>query len=106
MIVSSALPEPPARRSPQLHLGRVVRAERLTPHMHRVVLGGDGLSRFTAGEHTDHYVKLQFPRPGVAYPSPFDPAAIRATLPREQWPVSRTYSVRAWDPAAGELTLD
>jgi NADPH-dependent ferric siderophore reductase len=78
--------------------------------MHRVVLGGDGLSRFAAGEHTDHYVKLMFPRPGVAYPAPFDvafdPVAVRAALPREQWPVTRTYSVRAWNPATVELTLD
>jgi NADPH-dependent ferric siderophore reductase len=92
--------------APQIHTGRVVRTERLTPNMHRVVLGGDGLSRFAAGEHTDHYVKLMFPRAGVRYDEPFDPAAARATMPREQWPVTRTYTVREWDPDAGELTLD
>ncbi|MEV6926345.1 siderophore-interacting protein [Dactylosporangium sp. NPDC051485] len=94
------------RPAPQTHTGRVERVERLTPNLHRVVLGGPGLDRFAPGEHTDHYVKLLFPRPGVQYPQPFDPAAVRAAFPREQWPVTRTYTVRAWDPGARELTLD
>jgi len=98
--------ERPARKAPQIHTGQVLRTERLTPNMHRVVLGGDGLARFEAGAYTDHYVKLMFPAAGVQYPEPFDPAQIRATLPREQWPVTRTYSVRTWDPAGRELTLD
>lgn len=76
------------------------------PHMIRVVLGGEGLAEFGAGEFTDHYVKLLFRRPGVEYPEPFDVERIRAELPREQWPVTRTYTVRAWDPASAELTID
>ncbi|WP_426505287.1 siderophore-interacting protein [Dactylosporangium sp. McL0621] len=96
----------PARPAPVTHTGRVVRAERVTPNLHRVVLGGDGLARFAAGEHTDHYVKLMFPRAGVDYPRPFDPAQARASMPRELWPVTRTYTVRAWNPATRELTLD
>ncbi|MFF4953974.1 siderophore-interacting protein [Streptomyces chattanoogensis] len=98
--------ERPARKQPTLHRGRVVRTEQLTPHMVRVVLGGEGLARFAAGEYTDHYVKLVFPLPEVSYPEPFDMARIRADLPRDQWPRTRTYTVRAWDAAAGELTLD
>jgi NADPH-dependent ferric siderophore reductase len=31
---------------------------------------------------------------------------VRAELPREQWPSTRTYTVRAWDAEAGELTID
>ena len=46
----------------------VTRVEQLTPHMVRIVAGGDGLAGLTAGEYTDHYVKLLFPRPGGAYP--------------------------------------
>ncbi|HEY0700746.1 MAG TPA: siderophore-interacting protein [Micromonospora sp.] len=84
----------------------VLRTERLTPHLIRVVLGGDGLADFDAGEYTDHYVKLLFPRPGVAYPEPFDLTAIRRDLPRDQWPRARSLTVRAWDPAARELTID
>ncbi|QKW05608.1 siderophore-interacting protein [Streptomyces sp. NA04227] len=94
------------RSAPQAHLARVVRTEQLTPHMRRVVLGGEGLARFEAGEFTDHYVKLLFPPAGVEYPEPFDIQRIRAELPRETWPVTRTYTVRAWDPERRELTLD
>jgi NADPH-dependent ferric siderophore reductase len=32
--------------------------------------------------------------------------AVRRDLPREQWPRTRTYTVRAWDPDAGEMTID
>ncbi|MFI6939861.1 siderophore-interacting protein [Streptomyces sp. NPDC050418] len=98
--------ERPARKAPQTHLAEVVRSERLTPHMQRVVLGGEGLARFTAGEFTDHYVKLLFTPEGVDYPEPFDIQAIRAERPRDQWPVTRTYTVRAWEPEMRELTVD
>ncbi|MDX6738852.1 siderophore-interacting protein [Actinocorallia sp. A-T 12471] len=93
------------RRIPAPYRTTVLRTEQLTPHMIRVVLGGDDLKqRFTAGAYTDHYVKLQLPRPDS--PEPFDPAEIRRTLPRDRWPITRTYTVRAWDPASAELTLD
>jgi NADPH-dependent ferric siderophore reductase len=84
----------------------VLRTSRVTPHMIRVVLGGEGLAGFPAGEFTDHYVKLLFPPPGAPYGVPFDVEQVRAELPQEQWPVTRTYTVRAWDPASGELTID
>ncbi|MEU8438619.1 siderophore-interacting protein [Streptomyces sp. NPDC029216] len=84
----------------------VVRTERLTPHMVRIVLGGDGLAGFGAGAYTDHYVKLLFEPEGVRYAEPWDLDAIRATHHREAWPRQRAYTVRAWDPARRELTLD
>ncbi|MER6419084.1 siderophore-interacting protein [Streptomyces sp. NPDC001137] len=99
--------EPPARKPRKAQSAQVVRTERLTPHMQRVVLGGEGLAAFAADTCTDHYVKLLFPpTEGVAYPEPFDLERIREELPREQWPVTRTYTVRAWDPVHRELTLD
>ncbi|MFI5525143.1 siderophore-interacting protein [Streptomyces platensis] len=98
--------ERPSRKKPAVHRALVRRTEQLTPHMVRVVLGGEGLAEFTAGEYSDHYVKLVFPRPGVAYPEPFDIARIREEFPRDQWPSTRTYTVRAWDAAARELTVD
>ncbi|WP_250405062.1 siderophore-interacting protein [Streptomyces cellostaticus] len=88
------------------HTAQVVRTERLTPHMQRVVLGGEGLAGFAADTCTDHYVKLLFGPAGVTYPEPFDLERVRAEFPREQWPVTRTYTVRAWDPEHRELTLD
>ena len=61
-----------ARRPRKPHTAQVVRTERLTPHMQRVVLGGEELTAFTAGTWTDHYIKLLFPAAGVTYPEPFD----------------------------------
>ncbi len=86
--------------------GRVVTTEQLTPSLVRVVLGGEGLTGFEAGEHTDAYVNVAIPPAGVAYTAPFDPDEVRGRLPREQWPFRRRYTVRRWDPAEGLVTLD
>lgn len=82
---------------------RVVRTERLTPHLIRITAAGDG---FRPNEFTDAYVKVLFPAPGVTYPEPFNLDVIRAELSREQWPTMRSYTVRSYDPPTGELTLD
>jgi NADPH-dependent ferric siderophore reductase len=84
----------------------VRRTEWLTPHMIRVVAGGPELAAFPDTPHTDRYVKIIFLRPEVSFPEPFDMETIRAELPREQWPITRTYTVRAFDAAAAELTID
>ncbi|MEV4115074.1 siderophore-interacting protein [Nonomuraea sp. NPDC049695] len=88
------------------HRGVVLRTERLTRNMVRVVVGGDGLADFATSGLTDHYVKLVFPYEGVEYPEPFSVKTCRETMPREHWPRLRTYTVRAWDPDSRELTLD
>lgn len=84
----------------------VQRVERVSPHVLRVVLGGPGLQDFPAGRFTDHYVKLLLPPPGAPYGPDFDLEQVRATLPKAQWPRTRTYTVRDWDPEAQELTVD
>ncbi|WBB79715.1 siderophore-interacting protein [Micromonospora sp. WMMD882] len=93
-------------RPKKVTTAHVVRADRLTRYVIRLVVGGDELVGLPLGEHTDHYVKLLFPRPGVSYPTPFDLAAIRRDLPAEQWPRLRAYTVRAWDPVAARMTID
>ncbi|WP_020666227.1 siderophore-interacting protein [Amycolatopsis nigrescens] len=96
----------PARKARPVITLRVLRTEQLTPHMIRVVAGGEGLSTFTPNGFTDAYVKLLFKVPGVTYPEPFDMETVRAELPREQWPKTRTYTVRYYDQRAGELAID
>jgi NADPH-dependent ferric siderophore reductase len=61
----------------------VARTELLTEAMVRVVLAGGDLARFEPSGDTDSYVKLVFTGDRL-----------------------RTYTVRAWDPDALELTID
>jgi len=97
------MPNRPARPATE---AVVTRVEQLTPHMVRVVVGGEALRRIEAGSCTDHYVKVLFPPAGVSYPEPFDAAAIRETMPREAWPVVRTYTIRRWLPEIPEMWID
>lgn len=75
----------------------VRRSERITPHMIRVTFGGDGLA--VDNGFTDRYVKLLFPV-GDRFPDNMD------TLPRDQMPPRRTYTVRSHDADRDELTID
>ena len=86
--------------------GEVLRTDRLTPSMVRVVLGGPGLAGFRPSTEADSYVNLAFPPPGAAYGPLFDPAEVKETLAKDWWPARRRLTVRRWDAAAGELTLD
>jgi len=103
-VTTSTGPQTRPRR--QARTAEVLHTTWLTPAMIRLSLGGEGLAGFDAGEFTDHYVKLIFPPPGAPYGLPVDPAAVEEAHPREQWPVTRAYTVRAWDAAAGVLTVD
>ncbi|HEX7136163.1 MAG TPA: siderophore-interacting protein [Iamia sp.] len=94
------------RPLPAVFRTTVVRTERLTPRMVRVVVTGPELDVFPDRGFSDRYVKLIFPRPGVTYPADMDYAAIRSSLPPEEWPVYRTYTIRAIDPERAELTID
>jgi len=87
-------------------LVHVETVEPLTPRLIRIVFGGEGLADFGAGEFTDHYVKLQIPPQGAPYSAPFDADDVKARLPREQWPRTRSFTVRHWDPERALLTID
>lgn len=69
-------------------MAQVLQTWRVTPRMTRIVLGGSDLADLRAGEFTDEYVKLLFPRDGV------------------ERPALRSLTIRAWDPDAVELTVD
>ena len=97
---SSARPAQPAI------LVEVEAVEWLIPKLTRIVFTGAAGQGFSAGAFTDEYVKLQLPAPGADYAAPFDVEEVRARLPREKWPRTRTYTVRSWDPEADRLTID
>ena len=102
--------EPRRRRS--AIVTEVVRTERLSPSMVRVVLGGPGLAQFQPSPHADSYVKVVFVHPDVPRPLPLtadgrvDVDGVRDAGPAEQSPRLRSYTVRAFDDVAQELTLD
>ncbi|MFW0784661.1 siderophore-interacting protein [Gordonia sp. CPCC 206044] len=88
----------------------VLRRERLSPHFVRLYLGGDGFDDFLPdGDRTtwdtDLYIKLLFAPQGVEIPAEFDRASLR-TLPPEQQPVLRTYTVRRIDTERREVLVD
>lgn len=64
----------------------VLRSERISPHLVRVVLGGAGFDDFAPSEFTDSYVKLLFQADGAE--------------------ITRTYTVRSVDPTAREIAID
>jgi NADPH-dependent ferric siderophore reductase len=86
----------------------VVRSEQLTPHLTRVVLGGDGFDTFTPNDFTDAYVKVVFVADGTDVGSLPQPLTLDSfdTLPVEQRPVVRTYTVRRVDPERREISID
>lgn len=96
---------PAVKPRPQAIL-TVLRKEWHGEHMVRIVAGGAGLADFTPNGFSDMYVKIHFPQPGVEYREPLDVFALRDTLPREQWPSTRTYTIRWVDSKAQELAID
>jgi len=85
---------------------QVRRSTRITPRMVRVTLAGDELAGF-GGDGPDRRIKMFFPVEGQDRP-----AVPRATSGGPLWPTGeprptiRTYTVRRFDAAAGELDVD
>lgn len=88
--------------STPLH-GQVIRTERLTSRLVRVVLGGPGLASYEPATATDQYVNVLFPPEGAPYTVPFDVDEARASGHR---PMGRRYTIRSWDPVQREVTID
>lgn len=83
----------------------VVQSIQLTPHLQRITFGGEELNDFPAGCHGAH-LKLLLPRQG-------QPLVLPVAGPRgliwpaaQERPVVRTYTVRRFDAARQELTVD
>ncbi len=86
--------------------GTVQSLERLTPHLTRVVLGGDGLADFEPSPFTDSYVNLAFAPPGAPYTMPCDLEQVKTTVAPQHRPVRRRHTVRSWDPGRRTMTVD
>lgn len=97
---------PPARKSIPQHVLTVESTEQIGPHLVRVVLTGDSLADLGGAEATDAYVKLLFVDPALGLEPPYDLPALRETLPAEQLPVTRTYTIRWADREARRLAID
>jgi NADPH-dependent ferric siderophore reductase len=93
----------PAR--PQAVLS-VLGRERLSPHTVRVTAGGPGFEALRMNEFTDKYAKILFVDPSLGLTPPYDVAALRESLPPEQHPVTRTYTLRRADPQGQEVAID
>jgi NADPH-dependent ferric siderophore reductase len=95
----------PRAQRPQAVLA-VRDTEWLSPAMVRITAGGAGFAAFRANDYTDKYVKIVFADPALGLTPPYDLAALRESLPAEQRPVTRTYTVRRVDPDRQELAID
>lgn len=84
----------------------VVDVEWLSPGLVRVRFTGEALRAIPELECTDHYIKFFFPPPGAEYSWPFDPAGLRSTAPSDQWPVTRTYTIRSFDRVKNIMAVD
>lgn len=91
-----------------IHTFEVVRTEQLTPHLIRVVLGGRGFDTFTPNEFTDAFVKIVIVNPDIDVASLPQPLTMDSfsSLPPEQRPTVRTYTVRHVDSERRELSID
>ncbi|MGV8847766.1 siderophore-interacting protein [Tessaracoccus sp.] len=96
----------PQKDAKRVREAEVVGVEWLTPSLVRVCFSGEALRSIPPLECTDHYIKFFFPPSGADYSWPFDPAHLRDTLPPEQWPLTRTYTVRSFDRESNVMTVD
>lgn len=84
----------------------VLRSERLSSHLVRIYLGGDGFSGFRNNEFTDKYVKIAFVKPSLGLTPPYDVSVLRERLAPQDLPVTRTYTVRAVNDEQRWIAID
>ncbi len=85
----------------------VVAVENLSPTFKRITFGGEDFKLFQDSAAVDQYVKLLLPQnPESGLTPPFDLDELRKTMPREELPLRRTYTVHSVDPATETLKMD
>lgn len=93
-------------RRPQMVM-EVVAIEDLSPTFKRITFGGDDFDKFQDSEAVDKYVKLLLPQnPESGLKPPFDLDELRKTLPKDELPLRRTYTVHSVDPETKTLKMD
>ncbi|EKF20535.1 Siderophore-interacting protein [Nitratireductor pacificus pht-3B] len=96
-------------RPENFRVARVLRARRVTPHMQRVTLQVDDLSRFDCSPRAlGPHVHALIPRPDCAEPGwpTVDEKGHAVYPPPEKRPAVRTYSVRRFDHAENSMDVD
>ncbi|KNC18183.1 FAD-binding protein [Arthrobacter sp. RIT-PI-e] len=78
----------------------------LSPHLVRVIAGGEGFVDLQECVATDMYAKLLFARPELGLQPPYDLGALKEELPKEDRPVKRTYTIRWIDRDTRRLAID
>jgi NADPH-dependent ferric siderophore reductase len=88
-------------------VGAVVRAVSVSRRMRRVTVGGAGLAGFASSGLPDERVRLLLPPPGHERPAlpDVDERGFRWP-PEAPRPLSRTFTVRRFDPGPVELDID
>jgi NADPH-dependent ferric siderophore reductase len=96
----------PARPPRPQAILTVLHREWLSPHTVRITAGGSGFDALRMNEFTDKYAKIIFVDPGLGLTPPYDLAALRDSLPPDQQPVTRTYTLRRADVQRQQLAID
>lgn len=99
-----------------LREAEVVRVADVTSGMRRITLTGSQLRAFTSASGYeqpefvspgfDDDIRLIFPYPGETEPVLPTQGDGKLIWPKEPRPLAKVYTVRRWDPAAGELDVD
>jgi len=93
-------------RNPQMVM-EVVAVEELSPTFRRITFGGEDFKYFQDSAAVDKYVKLLLPQdPDSGLTPPFDLNELRKSLPKDQLPLRRTYTVHSVDEATQTLKMD
>lgn len=77
----------------------------LSPHLVRIVLAGGTLDEFQASTATDSYVNARFIPEGSPVTVPFDSSELES-VPAEQRPRPRRFTIRRWDPIRQQMSID
>lgn len=80
-------------------------SERISPSMLRVHFHSD-TPAIAEASNADRYIKLVFPRDGRLLPPETNVRELRASLPADEQPVVRTYSVRSADAETLAVAVD